>query len=84
VIRPDRIHSLSPRPGRRALGESQPTAYFFDVSDVAVFGLAGAPSSDFCSGGFFGASFSQPTPTPAKIATAIIARKIRIGFVSLT
>jgi hypothetical protein len=56
------------------------TAYgFFDVSDVAVFGLAGAPKSDFCSGAFLGASFSHPTPTHAKIATAIIARKIRIN-----
>ena len=45
---------------------------------LAGLGLAGAPRSAFCSGGFFGASFSQPEI--AKPATVRVMAKIAVNL----
>ena len=49
---------------------------------LAAGGLAGAPKSDFCSGGFLGASDSQPIVKPARARMAKSARDLRIVLIS--
>ena len=51
--------------------------------ELAELGLAGAPKSDFCSGGVFLADSSwHPTAKVAKVRTASSARNLRMVIIS--